>query len=165
MGTLGQKGLLIITSITVAVTAPFEWSYIRRLRRPHWSLVSIYRVKQDGTLMSLGVSVEQILYTGTRVSLLLYLLTLVINVFDHDTIRCNPQQWIMNSASRRCRVPHNVEHVYSHDLPRHMALWTDALLESPGNIAQNREHHGYRWNVPRRANRHQLPQYGCFLGQ
>jgi len=68
-------GLLGLFVWEIVVTIPFEWSFVRRLRTPRWSLV---------------------LYTGTRISLLLYLLTLVINVFDHDTIRCNPQQWMMN---------------------------------------------------------------------
>lgn len=58
----------------VVVTIPFEWTFVRRRRRPRWSLV---------------------LYTGCRIFLLLHILSVLINVFGHDSIPCNTQQWLL----------------------------------------------------------------------
>jgi hypothetical protein len=52
------------------------------------------------------------------------------------------------------RDPHNVEYTHSHDLLSHMALWINALLESPGNIVHNGQNYGHHGHVPRWTARH-----------
>ncbi|CCA71304.1 hypothetical protein PIIN_05243 [Serendipita indica DSM 11827] len=68
-------GLLGLVTWELIVTTPFEWRFIKEKKAPHWSLP---------------------FYTGSRLSLLLYLVTIVTNGFGHQVMPCNVQAWIMH---------------------------------------------------------------------
>ncbi|KAG8812135.1 hypothetical protein FRC19_003353, partial [Serendipita sp. 401] len=60
--------------LPVIVTLPFEWRFFKERSRPHWSLV---------------------FYSGSRLALVTYLVSIVINLFDREALGCNAQTWIM----------------------------------------------------------------------